>query len=691
MVAAFVGAWAGAQLNNVTSGTTAARTTTVGNTIVAAITSDQTNVTATDSKGNTITAWSRGWVKGTTGDFHNVFVIPIVTGGAGHTIGFTTGGSGRFVTICAAEYSGVAASAFLDQDAQGGGNSTALTATTPATTQADELIVGFGTMNTGTNSAWTAGSGYAIRSSVTDGTAGGVGFLEDKIVSATGAQTAAATYGGSAGDWSMGVVTLKAAVGGPQQAVGAATATFTPAGVGSMLAFAAAAVVALFSPVAVATSTQQATATAAVTFTPSATWTPGGLQQATGTAGAIFAAAATPQYLAAGSAPTVFTPAAVGTIIKAPTTAPAATVFTPAASATSTQQAAAPATVAFAPSATPLGGNQASGTAAMVFTPSADSTSKQQAQAATTVNFRPSAYFTSSTDTGIPGVGQAKSLTFEYAIRGKDMSADDALVLSQHYEQRDRDLEDYLNGFAAYASYVPGVSAPGGLVPPAGVPGVAEHPTVWFAMVGGAGWFNYGGGYQIARYTRKHGVVYIEGLVGSNAGATATVTTLPIGYRPAANLIFVEVAATGAIRMDIDSAGNIGQVPVPIAFASIVSSFVADPAYGIEYGFDQGVPAVNTSTNQVTVPIAAGAVWHNGVRYVITPTYAPSTGVAVGQWGGLTFTPPTGGFVSFSGAYASLAAVQAAMYSRRSTDFPICAFQRTGTTTVTVVDLREWF
>lgn len=80
--------------------------------------------------------------------------------------------------------------------------------------------------------------------------------------------------------------------------------------------------------------------------------------------------------------------------------------------------------------------------------------------------------------------------------------------------------------------------------------------TDWVTPSLGAGWVNLGSGYASARYRLLNGVVYVEGVVKNNSGdiSTATVFTLPAGYRPTnGHLQFfgaggvITVASTGAI------------------------------------------------------------------------------------------------------------------------------------------------
>src|SRR5256885_1245039 len=70
------------------------------------------------------------------------------------------------------------------------------------------LATGGGTIVSGSNFTWTAGTGFTLRSSVATSATTGAGFLEDKIVSAAGAYNATATSSVS-GAWECAVAAFK--------------------------------------------------------------------------------------------------------------------------------------------------------------------------------------------------------------------------------------------------------------------------------------------------------------------------------------------------------------------------------------------------------------------------------------------------------------------------------------------------
>jgi len=211
MAIAWVGDWGSGQFNNNTGGTLTGRTSTAGNFVaITATTNDPAGSTITHSQAGTVNISRPSAWEANAGDSIGTRHIENIVGGASHTITITTSAS-KFSTLNATEYSGIATSGSLDQTNVGTGTSTTLlSAATPTTTVADELLIGNGTINTGTNSAWTAGASYTIRGSETAGSSGSVSFLEDRIVAATGAYTAGASWSGASSNWICTVCTFKA-------------------------------------------------------------------------------------------------------------------------------------------------------------------------------------------------------------------------------------------------------------------------------------------------------------------------------------------------------------------------------------------------------------------------------------------------------------------------------------------------
>ena len=207
MAIAFVQAWTGVQGNAVASVTTGTLTTTSGNFIGVGQTCDASASTISDNKSNTV-AVAIGPIQNAS-DYIQIAYFKNIVGGASHTVTSTRSGAG-YHTLCPAEFSGLDLTAPLDQTASATGTSTALNSgNTSTTTVANELLLGTGTISAGTNSSWTAGTNFTMRGSVGNALAGAVGYLESRIVSATGAYAAPATWGGSSDGWIAAIATFK--------------------------------------------------------------------------------------------------------------------------------------------------------------------------------------------------------------------------------------------------------------------------------------------------------------------------------------------------------------------------------------------------------------------------------------------------------------------------------------------------
>lgn len=63
--------------------------------------------------------------------------------------------------------------------------------------------------------------------------------------------------------------------------------------------------------------------------------------------------------------------------------------------------------------------------------------------------------------------------------------------------------------------------------------------TAWANATLANGWTNYGGGAQVLQYRKIGDIVYLRGSLKSpGGGAPVTITTLPAGFRPPADLEF---------------------------------------------------------------------------------------------------------------------------------------------------------
>ena len=104
----------------------------------------------------------------------------------------------------------------------------------------------------------------------------------------------------------------------------------------------------------------------------------------------------------------------------------------------------------------------------------------------------------------------------------------------------------------------------------------------WNNLSFGSGWTNYGSGYQTCQYRRFGDRVHLRGLA-SNTSTGATIGTLPVGYRPTAGRLILNLQAypsgamlEGGYRVDIDTSGNIlavGWTPANGDWVSLDCSF----------------------------------------------------------------------------------------------------------------------
>jgi hypothetical protein len=58
-------------------------------------------------------------------------------------------------------------------------------------------------------------------------------------------------------------------------------------------------------------------------------------------------------------------------------------------------------------------------------------------------------------------------------------------------------------------------------------------------------------------YKDNDGVVHLRGLIGGGTSATASIATLPVGFRPAHRMMWPTLSSVGWSRLDIETTGNI--------------------------------------------------------------------------------------------------------------------------------------
>lgn len=205
MAIAFVLAGAGNQSGSVTSFPATSFNTTGANFIACGIACSTTLSGVTDNKGNTYSL-----IGPYASSTDNVYIAYVANASVGTgTIITATSGAAGFYAMCPACYSGLATVTPFDKEAHAGGNSSSLSSgATATTTQANELVLCTGTLSSGSDLGFGASGSFTMRSSENLASSGGVCFLEDLIVSATGAQTGVATSGGNTGPWTCLVATF---------------------------------------------------------------------------------------------------------------------------------------------------------------------------------------------------------------------------------------------------------------------------------------------------------------------------------------------------------------------------------------------------------------------------------------------------------------------------------------------------
>lgn len=204
--------WSGIQNNSAGTTTTNAPIDTTGaNFIAVTFSTDGTVSSVTDNASPPNTYQLAIGPVANGGDKVYIFFAENVVTSPTHAISVTTGSASNFSVLCAGSYSGLATSSTKDKTTSGTGNSTSLSSGNTATTsQADELLIGAGTLGTGSNSTFTGTGGFAVQSQNGLAGSGSIGFLADQIVSSAAAYAATATWGGSSGPWVAAIVTFKA-------------------------------------------------------------------------------------------------------------------------------------------------------------------------------------------------------------------------------------------------------------------------------------------------------------------------------------------------------------------------------------------------------------------------------------------------------------------------------------------------
>jgi hypothetical protein len=195
--------------SSTTLGLTWSGNTTTGNLIVISIVTTSTLSSIVDSQSNTYSVVGSTLTANTDNNY--TYYAKNITGGTTPTVTITIASTAEIDAIVR-EYSGLDTSSPLDQvaGASAGFSTSPSSGATSTTTQADELVIGWSAAASN-NPTYVLGSGYG-NLSTQNGTGGGIA-MEDKIVAATGAQTA--TFTSAFVFWTCGVASFKGASAAP--------------------------------------------------------------------------------------------------------------------------------------------------------------------------------------------------------------------------------------------------------------------------------------------------------------------------------------------------------------------------------------------------------------------------------------------------------------------------------------------
>jgi len=82
-------------------------------------------------------------------------------------------------------------------------------------------------------------------------------------------------------------------------------------------------------------------------------------------------------------------------------------------------------------------------------------------------------------------------------------------------------------------------------------------------------WVAFGGALEVAAYRKQGHLVYLRGTVKNGSGATATIFTLPVGYRPL-NTVAFAIQSNGIFgELRVTSAGVVAMVSGSVTSASL--------------------------------------------------------------------------------------------------------------------------
>lgn len=80
-------------------------------------------------------------------------------------------------------------------------------------------------------------------------------------------------------------------------------------------------------------------------------------------------------------------------------------------------------------------------------------------------------------------------------------------------------------------------------------------------LVMATSWEDYAGGYEVGQVTKYGPIVVCQGLIKRSVGAAAftsgLMATVPAGYRPGANNLFIAMSSPGPCRVDVTPTGTV--------------------------------------------------------------------------------------------------------------------------------------
>jgi hypothetical protein len=172
-------------------------------------------------------------------------------------------------------------------------------------------------------------------------------------------------------------------------------------------------------------------------------------------------------------------------------------------------------------------------------------------------------------------VDRAKSLGLTWTLRPGSIATDGVSILY------DGDTEPINAVNLTGDAKTSGDRVMGLTVPPSGnfIIGVTKVDP-WHTPVLLNGWVDYDTTvWQGARYRKlSNGMVTIQGLVKNGTGPPSDIFFLPVGYRPAKNLLFASIGNNVFARVDVYLTGSVNwSVGGTNGFVSISLSFFAGP------------------------------------------------------------------------------------------------------------------